>query len=242
MAPFEALNETAASPLVLLCEHASNHVPEHYNGLGLPESELERHIAWDIGAAKVTRSLSRLLNAPAFLGTFSRLLIDLNRPLHVPESIVARSEATDIPGNVGLSDDERQRRTQTMFRPFHDRVEQHLERRQRAGLPVVIVAVHSFTPVYHGVARPWHAGVLFGSGEALAKTIIQRLRTGDASLVVDANVPYNVGPDDEYGLLVYGDNRGNPAILIEMRQDLIAADAGAEEWAHRLAAALQLPF
>jgi len=237
--PLETVNEHGPSDVLLLCEHASNFVPPEYDGLGLPPSELQRHIAWDIGAAEVTRRLAKLLDAPAFLGTCSRLLIDLNRPLHVASSIVTRSEATDIPGNSSLTPQERARRAERVFEPFHRAVELHLAAREKARRRTLIVAIHSFTPTYEGISRPWHAGIIYDKGKALAETTLERLRAGDDSLVVEGNVPYSVTPEDYYGLLVYGDNIGNPAILVEIRQDLVAQAEQQQAWAQRLAAALK---
>jgi len=222
---------------VLLCEHASNYIPPEYDGLGVSAAELQRHIAWDIGAAEVTRHLSRLLGAVAFLGTYSRLMIDLNRPLGVRSSIVTRSEATDVPGNMALSTAERKRRERLIFTPHHEAIEAHL--RTRVGRPTFVVAIHSFTPVYLGDARKWHLGVLFEKGKALAEATIERLRALDPSLNVGTNVPYSVTIEDDYGLLVHGDNVGNPAMLIEIRQDLIGTPDAAEEWAVRLAPILR---
>lgn len=236
-AAVEVLNEEGRSPIILICEHASNYIPAEYDDLGLAAAELCRHIAWDIGAADVTRTLSRLLDAPAFLATYSRLLIDLNRPLHVPAAIPMRSEATDIPGNRDLAPDERERRSKLIFTPFHQRLAAHVERRERTGRRTVLVAVHSFTPVFLGKSRPWHAGILFGEAAGLGHSIIERLRS-DPTLNVDANVPYGVSRDEDYALVVHGDDRGNPAVLIEIRNDLIAHRAGADDWAQRLAAAL----
>ena len=235
--PIECLNEKGRSAFVLLCEHASNHIPREYAGLGLDAQELSRHIAWDIGAAEVTRNLSQLLNAPAFLGTYSRLVIDLNRPPGVRSSIVERSEATDIPGNRALDASERDRRLKRIFEPYHARVADQVQRRERSGQPCILVAIHSFTPVFLGQARAWHAGVLFDKAAALGHALIKRLGA-DGALNVDANVPYGVSIDEDYGLLVHGDQRGHPAILIEIRQDLISSSAGIDEWAQRLARAL----
>jgi predicted N-formylglutamate amidohydrolase len=224
--------------VVLLCEHASNFIPPEYEGLGLSSAELERHIAWDIGAAGVTRGLSQLIDAPAFLGQFSRLLIDLNRPLRSPTSIVARSESTDIPGNASIDAAERTRRAALYFEPFHRAVERLLEDRRRVGRPTLIVAVHSFTPTFHGEARPWQAGIIYDKGSAFAEATLDRLRLQDTLLTVGANVPYSVAPDEYYGLLEYGDYAGNPALLVEIRQDLLFTPEQQDDWSRRLAAAL----
>ena len=234
----EVLNESGASPVVLLCEHASNYIPPEYGDLGLSGAELNRHIAWDIGAAGLTRRLSQLLDAPAFLGCYSRLLIDLNRPLTSPTSIVARSESTNIPGNASIDEPERSRRVRRYFEPFHRAVEHQLEERRRAARPTLIVAIHSFTPVFHGEARPWEAGIIYDKGTAFAEATLDRLRMQNPALEAGANVPYSVAPEDYYGLLVYGDYVGNPALLVEIRQDLVAQPEQQQAWAHVLCSAL----
>jgi predicted N-formylglutamate amidohydrolase len=234
----EALNENGRSPFVLICEHASNHIPAEYRKLGLDDKELARHIAWDIGAANVTRALSKRLDAAAFLGGYSRLLIDLNRPLHVADSIPLRSEATDIPGNLSLGDAEKKRRQQLMFHPFQDRLRAHLEQRSADGRRNVLVAVHSFTPVYLGQQRAWHAGVLFERAAALGQALIAQL-SRDPLLNVGANVPYGVSADADYALVVHGDQLGNPAVLIEIRNDLVADPDGVETWTRKLEDALR---
>ena len=234
--PVEILNAEGHSSVVLLCEHASNYIPPEYAGLGVSAADLQRHIAWDIGAAEVTRHLSRLLGAAAFLGTYSRLLIDLNRRPGARSSIVPHSEATEIPGNVGLSAAERARREQLIFRPHHAAIEAHLDARARAGRETFIVAIHSFTPVFLRNRRQWHVGVLFEKGRSLAEATMARLRATNPRLNIGANVPYSVSIGDDYGLLVHGDNIGNPAMLIEIRQDLIATPEATASWAYRLAA------
>ena len=236
----EVLNEHGRSDIVLLCEHASNHMPAEYGRLGLEASHLQRHIAWDIGAAEVTRLLSARLDAPAFLSGYSRLLIDLNRPLGTLGSIPVLSEDTDIPGNVGIDVAERTRRAAIMFSPYHDRVAAHLDRRMTEGRPTRIVTIHSFTPVFLGVARPWHAGVLHDHAADLAEAILSGLRT-DAALNVAANVPYVISRDADYAVPIHGDDRGIPAVLVEIRQDLLSTRSGIEEWVNRLAAALPSP-
>lgn len=234
----EVLNESGRSPFVLICEHASNHIPAEYGKLGLNDQDLLRHIAWDVGAANVTRALSKRLDASAFLGGYSRLLIDLNRPLHVADSIPLRSEATDIPGNLSLDAVEKERRQQLMFHPFQDRLRAHLEKRTADGRRNVLIAVHSFTPVYLGQQRSWHAGVLFDKADKLGNALIAQLSI-DPLLNVGANVPYGVSADADYALVVHGDQLGNPAALIEIRNDLIADPNGVEIWTDKLESALR---
>lgn len=237
-AAVEVLNESGRSPFVLICEHASNYIPPEYRQLGLDDKELARHIAWDIGAADVTRALSKRMDASAFLGRYSRLLIDLNRPLHVADSIPLRSEATDVPGNLSLDAADRERRQQRIFHPFQDRLRAHLEQRTADGRRNVLVAVHSFTPVYLGQHRSWHAGVLFDKAQALGQALIAQL-SKDPLLNVDANVPYGVSAEADYALVVHGDELGNPAVLFEIRNDLIADPDGVETWTGKLEQALR---
>ena len=236
--PVELINRAGKSEIVLLCEHASNYIPHEYEGLGLHAADLERHIAWDIGAAELTRRLSARLDAPAFLGCYSRLLIDLNRPLDAPGSIPVRSEETDIPKNMELDGEERSFRVDKLFRPFHLAIEAHLADRQKRGLPTCIVSVHSFTPVFIGQARPWHAGVLYGQARGFGEMAVELLRT-NPGLVVAANVPYVISHDGDYAVPVHGDHRGLPAILLEIRQDLLADNVGIDTWTDRLTAMLK---
>jgi len=233
-APIEIVNEEGASPILLICEHASMHIPARYADLGLPPEERDRHIAWDIGAAAVTRELAAAIDAPAYLGTYSRLLVDLNRPIGAPSSIPERSEATDIPGNIGLSAAERDARRDAIFTPFQDRISARLDRRR----PKRIVAIHSFTPVFLGVPRPWHVGILYGEARDFGEAVVSALRT-DRSILVGANVPYVVNRDEDYTVPVHGDDRGIPAILVEIRYDLIREPRGVSAWAERFAGALR---
>nr|WP_245215475.1 N-formylglutamate amidohydrolase [Pararoseomonas baculiformis] len=232
------LNAEGGSPFILLCEHASNHIPARHAGLGLPESELGRHIAWDIGAASLARRLSALLDAPLLLSGVSRLVIDLNRPPGVPTSIPERSEDTVIPGNLAIGPEEREAREAAWFHHYHQAVTALLDRRKERGRPAIVVGVHSFTPRFQGVDRPWHAGVLFGAaamfGRGLAAAIAE-----DTALVVGENEPYRIEPGVfDYTVPVHGDARGLDAVLIEVRQDLLGDAAGIEAWALRLASAL----
>ena len=232
-APVEIVNADGRAAFVLLCEHASNHLPRQYRSLGLPPAELQRHIAWDIGAAAVTRKLSHLLDAPAFLGTYSRLLIDLNRPLDAPDSIPSVSESTDIPGNLGLDAAEAGRRAELVFAPYHRHVAAHLDQRLSERHPTRLISIHSFTPIFFGAQRPWHAGVLFDQATIFGAELLDRL--AEPGLVVGANVPYKTDRLGDYGIPIHGDDRHIPAAMIEIRNDLIDHPQGVGAWAVRLA-------
>lgn len=234
--PVTVVNEGGTSPYVLICEHASRFIPPAYGGLGLPDHERARHIAWDIGAADVARALSVLLDAPLVLAGYSRLLIDLNRPTDSPTSIPAISESTPIPGNIGIDRAERARRIARYFDPFHAEVERIIAGRIAAGTPATIIGVHSFTPVYKGFARPWHAGVLHRRSQAFGHALAEAL--GGAAQAIAENEPYQIEDDGDYAVPVHGEARGLDAVLIEIRQDLIEDEAKAGAWAARLAVAL----
>lgn len=236
-----AVNAEGRGRFVLTCEHASNYIPARYGGLGLSEHDLQRHIAWDIGAGELACALSRRLDAPAFLSGYSRLLIDCNRPLGAPTSIVTVSEDTEIPVNQALAEAERAFRAAHYFTPYQDAIAACLDRRAAAGTATVLVGIHSFTPIFRGVARPWPAGVLYRDAAPFAQRLLAALRRdlgpGTPAPIGD-NEPYRVGEETDYMVPVHGDARGIPAVLIEVRQDLLSDPAGVEAWASRLAAAL----
>ena len=149
-------------------------MPARYDRLGLDAAELERHIAWDIGVAPIARELSLRLDAPLVLSGYSRLLIDCNRPVGVPTSIPEVSESTRVPGNVALSAEERSFREKNFYWPFQNEVARILDRRQANRTPTIVFGVHSFTPVFKGFIRPWHAGILFRKAQALGNALVSR--------------------------------------------------------------------
>jgi predicted N-formylglutamate amidohydrolase len=233
-APAVLVNEDGSSPFFLACDHAGNRIPRRLGTLGLSAAERQRHIAWDIGIAGVGRELSRLIDAALILQTYSRLVIDCNRDPAVASSIPELSEATAIPGNVGLDAAAREARVAAIFRPYHERLKAALDRRAAERRPTVLIALHSFTPVYKGVARPWHVGVLFNRDARFAHALFALLRA-EGDLVVGENEPYRVGDLTDYTVPVHGERRGLLHVEIEIRQDLIAASAGQASWARRLA-------
>jgi predicted N-formylglutamate amidohydrolase len=234
-------NETGSSIFFLTCDHAGRAIPRRLNGLGLPEHETERHIAWDIGIGTVGQRLSRLLDAAAMLQTYSRLVIDCNRDPNVPSSIPEISETTEIPGNLGLTDTARTARINEIFRPYHDKIAAALDRRAAAGRASVLVALHSFTPVFKGAARPWHAAVLYNRDPRLAHSLFTLLNAEDG-LVVGENEPYRVSDQTDYTVPVHGERRGLPHVEIEIRQDQIIDAAGQVAWAERLARLLPAAY
>jgi predicted N-formylglutamate amidohydrolase len=223
----------ASSPFLFTCDHAGQRIPRALGTLGLPAAELDRHIAWDIGAAALSRKLAAALDAFLVLQPYSRLVIDCNRPLHAPSSIAMRSERTDVPGNLGLSAEQAEQRARSIFHPYHARIVAELERRAAAGQPTVLVTMHSFTPVFMHAARAWHAGVLYQRDRRLAQPLLALLRA-EPGLIVGDNEPYAVSDDTDYAIVEYGERLGLLHVEIEVRQDLIAEEAGQQEWAERL--------
>ncbi|MGJ4804518.1 N-formylglutamate amidohydrolase [Luteimonas sp. SDU82] len=232
--PVQVLRADAASPWLLIADHAGQAVPAALSRLGLPQHELDRHIGWDIGIAGVTARLAERLDACAILQAYSRLVIDCNRPLDAPGSIVERSDGTEVPGNAGIHASARQRRIDAIFRPYHARIAVELDRRAAAGRPTLLVAMHSFTPEMGGHRRPWHAGVLYQRDTRMAHALLDALRD-EGDLVVGDNEPYAVSDATDYAIPVHAERRGLPHVELEIRQDLIADTRGQQAWADRLA-------
>ena len=238
--PFPVLEENSAgrSPFFFTCDHYGRLIPRALGDLGVAASERERHIAWDIGIAGVATELARDMDAPLIAQRYSRLVIDCNRPFDSPGSIPLISEATEIPGNGGLTHDQIAARRQAIFTPYHARIAQALDVRKAAGRPTILMALHSFTPVYAGIARPWHVGTLYHRDDRLPHLLRDALRR-DGDLVVGDNEPYAVSDATDYTIPVHGEGRGLMHSGLEIRQDLIADQAGQHQWAERLARILR---
>jgi predicted N-formylglutamate amidohydrolase len=236
--PFEVVHGSSSSPFVLICDHASARIPRALGSLGLPEHELERHIAWDIGAAALARELAAALDGWLILQNYSRLVIDCNRTLGHPASIATHSEDSEIPGNLAVSPEQATERAARLFEPYHARIREELDRRATSRQRSVLVFVHSFTPVFRGVSRPWHAGVLYHEDTRLALPLLLALRR-EPGLIVGDNEPYAASPVGDYGLVEHGERRGLPYVELEVRQDLLGDAAAQQAWAERLARLLR---
>lgn len=233
-AVFSVHRAHGASPFVLLADHAGQQLPRAVAGLGIAQAELDRHIGWDIGIAGVTRALAQQLDAWAIEQTYSRLLIDCNRPLASPTLIPQVSDHTLIPGNADLSAQQRQQRIAAVHAPYHARIAAELDARRMAGRPTLLVMMHSFTALMNGAQRPWHAGVLYHQDTRFAHALLHAL-ADEGDLEVGDNQPYSVTPTSDYAVPVHGEGRGLVHVELEIRQDLIADEAGQQAWAHRLA-------
>jgi predicted N-formylglutamate amidohydrolase len=232
--PVREFNAGGRSPFFLTCDHYGRLIPRALGDLGLPESELVRHIAWDIGIAGVAESLSQQLDAHLIVQRYSRLVIDCNRPPHVASSIPLISEATTVPGNEGISKEAAAVRRAEIFDPYHRRIDDIIDARREAGMPTVLVSLHSFTPVYAGIARPWHIGTLYHRDTHLPPLLLKALHA-EGDLVVGDNEPYAVNDETDYTIPVHAEARGLINTGIEIRQDLIGDPAGEKSWADRLA-------
>ena len=229
----EVIPGNPATGMLLLCDHATNAIPPELNALGLPPAQLERHIAYDIGAAEMTRAMARALGAPAVLSNFSRLLIDPNRGLDDPTLVMRLSDGAIVPGNRHLDDAGIAARIARYYAPYDAAIDTCIEAALAAGHPPAIISLHSFTPFWKSTARPWHIGVLWDHDGALSQLLIAALRQ-ESDLMVGDNEPYNGGlPGDTIDR--HATRRGLPDTLIEVRQDLIASDATARDWGLRLA-------
>lgn len=228
--PFLVERARGASPFVLVCEHAARRIPGRLGDLGLDAPDLARHIAWDIGALAVARKLSAHLDATLISQTYSRLVIDCNRQTHSAAAIVEISEETEIPGNRGLSAAEIDARIDEIHRPYQDCVAAVLDSRDAP----ILIDLHSFTPVFKGLSRPWHVGLLHGPDDRAFSDIIYDLAGGGGGLVVGDSEPYATDMDDDYTIPIHGCARGIVNVEFEIRQDLITEEAGQGEWAARL--------
>jgi predicted N-formylglutamate amidohydrolase len=239
--PVTLENEAGGSVFFLTCDHGGRAFPRRLGTLGLPEAETWRHIAWDIGIGTVGRQLSRMLDAAVVLQTYSRLVIDCNRDPEVPSSIPEISETTEIPGNRGLDAADRAARVEAIFRPYHEEIAAALDRRAAGGRATALISLHSFTPVFKGVPRPWHVAVLYNRDARLAHRLFELL-SDEEGLVVGDNEPYRVTDVTDYTVPVHGERRGLPHVEIEIRQDLITEPAGQRGWAERLARLLPAAY
>ena len=233
---FERIDGSLESGLLIICDHASNALPAQYGSLGLPQAELERHIGYDIGAAAVTRALAGLLGCPAVLSCYSRLLIDPNRGEDDPTLVMRLSDGAVVPGNRTVDADEVEHRLETFHRPYHRAIGAEIDRALDAGIAPTILSMHSYTPVWRGVPRPWHAALLWDADERFTRPLIEAL-VAPGDLIVGDNEPYDGALRNDC-LYRHGTARGLAHTLLEIRQDLIADIPGQLDWAQRLAGVL----
>lgn len=225
--------EASEHPLILVCEHASRFIPDGLNDLGLSDEAAREHIAWDIGALALAEGLAEALGATLLAANYSRLLIDLNRPRHAPDSIALQSEIYQVPGNRDLDEATREYRRHCLFKPFHARLQTLIDARVEQNKPVRVVGIHSFTPIYYGQPRSLEVGVLYGQAREYAQQVIDGLSRHP--LKVAGNQPYKVDPLVDMTVPVHGDARGLDSVLIEVRNDLLRTPEDVSRWTDYLA-------
>jgi predicted N-formylglutamate amidohydrolase len=231
------LRPEGSGRFVLFCDHASNYIPLELHDLGLPASELGRHIAWDIGAAGVTEALSEFFDAPAIFCNISRLVIDCNRRLNASDLIPEVSDGTVIPGNLHLSAAARATRIALWFHPYHDAVDSILLEREARGVQSIAVSIHSMTPCLAGEPRPWQIALSSHVDRSFAEPVLAALRRS-GEVVVGDNQPYDLDPEVDYSVPFHALRRKLPHIQVEFRQDEISDATTQHRWAMRFAQAL----
>jgi predicted N-formylglutamate amidohydrolase len=236
--PLEVHNAGGDSEFFIICEHAGRLIPRSLGTLGLSEEDRCRHIAWDLGARAVAVALSDRLGAPLFMQRYSRLVCDCNRRPNVPSFIPEISEATTIPCNRSLARAEWQVRADAVFHPFHAAITRDLDRREHDERRTFLICIHSFTPVFLGVSRPWEIGVLYNRDRHFASALACWIKE-NTNYHVGINEPYAVDDDTDYTIPVHGEGRGLPCVEFEIRNDLIPDEAAASDWAELLEGAVK---
>lgn len=235
--PYRTLNAASPVPALIVGDHAGRAVPASLGGLGLDPSVFDLHVAWDPGSAQVAAVVASRLDAPAVLGCYSRLVVDLNRRLEDPTAFAERSDGITIPGNVGLSDEDRARRARAIHHPYHDAIAAQLAAMRARGHAPALISIHSCTPVLDSVVRPWHFGVLWNRDGRIAQPLIARLRRIEGLCIGD-NQPYSGRHPQSFTLNHHAEAAGLPHVGIEVRQDLVADEEGATRCGNILADAL----
>ncbi|MER9826673.1 N-formylglutamate amidohydrolase [Mesorhizobium sp. M0115] len=239
--PHELVGGWLVGSFFLICEHAGRAIPACLADLGIEPSEMERHIAYDVGAEQVARKLSDALGAPLHIQRYSRLVIDCNRPIDAEDSIPEVSDGTKIPVNFDLPHVERKLRYEAIHRPYHQEVAAALDRLAATARAPIILTVHSFTPVlrHTGVQRTCELGLLFNRDDRFARLMLEEVQAAFPSIKVSLNEPYTVDDLGDYAIPVHGEQRGLPHVLLEIRNDLITDESGQARWADIVARTAQ---
>lgn len=231
--PVEYVNQNSDHPLLLICEHAGQAVPQKLSDLGLTTDQLNSHIGWDVGAGAVTRVMAQALGAPAVIQRYSRLVIDCNRPPDAPDAMPRISDGVRIPGNMGLDPTARSTRTHEIFEPFHAAVTNCIKRHPRR----IVLSIHSFTPSMNGIFRPWDVGFLFRKDKETSFHLSHFVSEFQRDLTIGMNQPYQIDDASDWFVPHHGEAHGVPHSLIEIRNDHIRDAGGQAIWAETLVAA-----
>ncbi len=235
--PYEVLNAGSDAKIIVVCDHASNYIPRSLNNLGLDEFSMRRHIAWDIGASEVAHFLAASLGAPTFLANYSRLVVDCNRKLDDATAFRAISDGDDVPGNHSLTANEKRQRADAIYWPYHQAIASEVDRLSQGDFAPALISIHSFTPFFDNIHRPWDIGILWDNDPRIAVPLMRNLQ--DKGLTVGDNEPYSGRHPHDFTVDVHGEKRGLPHASIEIRQDLLPDSVSRREWAATLADCLQ---
>jgi len=236
--PYMTYNDEGSARVLLVADHASPYFPASMNQLGVADWVLERHVTWDIGSDLLTRNLADLIDAPAILAGFSRLIIDPNRKLDDPTAFIEVSDGIAIPGNQDLSEAQKELRVQSFFKPYHDAIAARLKKFQADGTVPALISVHTCTPVFNQVVRRWHIGVMWDKDKRIAFPLMEKLGRMDDICFGD-NEPYSGRHSHDFTIDHHAEPAGLPHVGIEVRQDLVGHADGARKWAGILASALR---
>lgn len=231
------LNRGLRGPFLFTCDHACNRIPSELGSLGMAPDQLSSHIGWDPGALPVAQALAARFQSPLIHGGYSRLVVDLNRPPESADSMPTTSAGVAVPGNIGLSKLDRERRLDALFHPYHETIDALIGERRRLLRPTILIALHSFTPDYPGETRPWHIGVIYRRDGGLGSALFQALHASKHVRVGD-NQPFQIQDEGDVTIPRHGEAHGLPNVLIELRQDTLASPAQREAWVDRLYRAL----
>lgn len=236
--PYMSYNDHGRAPVLLVADHASPFFPAAMNQLGLANWVLERHVAWDIGSDQLARCLADALDAQAVLAGFSRLIVDANRKPDDPTAFAEVSDGIAIPGNIDLDEAQKALRMQSFFKPYHGAIATRLNRFRSQQIVPAFISIHTCTPVFDRVVRPWHIGVMWDRDPRIAVPLMENLRAMDGVCIGD-NEPYSGRHPHDFTVDFHAEPAGLPHVGIEVRQDLVSDDRGARKWAGILAAALR---
>ncbi len=236
---YSVTNPDANTPCLITCEHASNFIPDVYNQLGLSADLLNEHIAWDRGAGKLSDFLAQKLGCTAVLCQYSRLLIDCNRPLNAPSSILEISEHHPIPGNQAISSEEKQLRAEHIFTPFHHTIESQINRLKSHFSQFPMIGIHSFSPTFHGQVRPWKFSVMWKHKTPFVQGVIEHFEQHELAPWVGFNKPYSAKEIAAHTTEYHADRNQLPNLIFEVRQDLLESDRDIQYWGEQIYQALE---
>ena len=229
--PVEIINRKGAAKILLVADHASNRIPRSLNGLGLDEATRQQHIAWDVGTDRIVRHLSRLFDAPAVIAGYSRLLIDVNRSLTDPTSILANSGGIRVPGNESVDEEQHRLRVHSLFTPYRRAIDGMRHQFRDRDIIPSLISIHSFTPNFNGDIRPWQIGILWDKDPRIAVPLMELLGQYPEGIIIGDNLPYSGKHTADYTIDHHAESNGLPHVSIEFRQDLVDTEAGARKWA-----------